>query len=216
MPTIIPFTVYQFDELDDQAREAARTWYRQRALDSGWYDFMFSDFETICDTLGIELRTSPVSLMGGGTRHEPQIYFSGFCNQGDGACFAGRYSYRKGAPRAIRAHAPRDTELHRIADTLRDTQRRHFYQLSADIRHTGRYYHEYCMEISVDRDRLDVSDVAADATEAIIEALRDLARWLYRQLESEYAFQSSDETVDEGIRVNEYLFTAHGDRFANA
>jgi hypothetical protein len=216
VPKIIPITVYQFDELDDQARDAARSWYRQSALDYDWYDFVFSDFESICETLGIDLRIRPISLTGGDARHEPQIYFSGFSSQGDGACFAGRYSYRKGASRAIRAHAPRDTELHRIADTLRDTQRRHFYQLSVHIRHRGRYYHEYCMEISVERDRLDFSDVAADATEAIIETLRDLARWLYRRLEAEYEHQTSDETVDEGIRVNEYLFTACGDRFANA
>ncbi|EEW61100.1 conserved hypothetical protein [Ruegeria sp. TrichCH4B] len=45
------------------------------------------------------------------------------------------------------------------------------------------------------------------------EALRDLARWLYRQLEAEYDHLTSDEAIKEGIIVNEYTFTEGGSRF---
>ena len=45
------------------------------------------------------------------------------------------------------------------------------------------------------------------------EALRDLARWLYRQLQSEYDHLTSDESVEDGIIANEYAFTAGGRRF---
>ena len=45
------------------------------------------------------------------------------------------------------------------------------------------------------------------------EALRDLARWLYRQLEAEYDHLTSDEAIEEGIIVNEYTFTEAGRRF---
>lgn len=38
-------------------------------------------------------------------------------------------------------------------------------------------------------------------------------RWLYRQLEREYDYLSSDEAVDETIAANEYTFTAAGRRF---
>lgn len=210
MPTIIPITVYEFDELDDSAKDKARDWYRQGAFDYDWYDFVFSDFEAICDILGVALRTNPVSLVGGAKREEPQIFFTGFASQGDGACFAGSYAYRPGVSKAIRAYAPQDTRLHRIADTLRDIQRRHFYQLSADIRHRGRYYHEYCMDITVERDGLYFSETAE---EAIIEALRDLARWLYRRLESEYEYLTSKAAVDEAIGANEYTFMENGKRF---
>ena len=44
----------------------------------------------------------------------------------------------------------------------------------------------------------------------MIKALRDLARWLYRQLRSEYVHQTSDEAVDEIVSVNEWTFTADG------
>ena len=47
----------------------------------------------------------------------------------------------------------------------------------------------------------------------MIEALRDLARWLYRQLREEYEHQTSDAVVDEAIAVNEWSFTAKGKRF---
>lgn len=54
---------------------------------------------------------------------------------------------------------------------------------------------------------------ASDAEEIVTEALRDLVRWLYRQLECEYEYLSSDECVDETIIANEYTFTASGRRF---
>ena len=151
--------------------------------------------------------------MGGGTRQEPCIWFRGFCSQGDGACFESWYSYKKHGPRRIREYAPQDTELHRIADALQAIQRRNFYQIRAEASHRGHYYHEYCMSISVERDSPTWQDMTADAEEAVIEALRDLARWLYRQLEREYDYLSSDEAVDETIAANEYTFTAAGRRF---
>ncbi len=52
--------------------------------------------------------------------------------------------------------------------------------------------------------------MTADAEETVIEALRDLALWLYRQLEREYDYLTSDEAVDEAITANAYTFTAGG------
>ena len=51
------------------------------------------------------------------------------------------------------------------------------------------------------------------AEETVIEPLRDLARWLYRQLRSEYEHQTSDAAVDEIVAANELTFTADGRRF---
>ncbi len=213
MPEIVETTIYRLDELSDAARENAREWYRRGAPGDGWYEFVYKDFERVCAILGVNLKTVPIRLYGGGTRRKSCIWFSGFWSQGDGACFEGRYSYAKAAPREIRDHAPRDQELHRIADALQAVQRRNFYQLRADIVHRDRYYHEYCMAISVERDSPVWQDMTPDAEVAIIEALRDLARWLYRQLEREYEYQTSDEMVDEAIAANEYTFTETGLRF---
>ena len=40
-------TVYQFDELNEKAKEHARDWYRQGALDYDWWDYIYDDAETI-------------------------------------------------------------------------------------------------------------------------------------------------------------------------
>ena len=213
MPQVIETVVYPISELDDSARETARNWYRQHCFDHPWYDFVFEDFQTICEILGIRIATSPVRIVGGPSREYPQVFFRGFWNQGDGASFAGRYCYATNSARAIRDHAPRDNDLHRIADTLHDLQRRNFYQLHADIRQCGRYTHEYTMRISVERDSPRWQPLTDDAEDTVIETMRDLARWLYRQLEREYEHQSSDEQVDQSIAINGYTFTADGERF---
>lgn len=213
MAEIIETTVYQFGELSDAAKEKARAWYREGACDHDWHGFIFADFVSICTILGITLKTRPVRLMGGGTRADPCFWFRGFWSQGDGACFEGTYIHAKGASAAIRSYAPKDVELHRIADVLQAVQRRNFYQMKADIRHRGHYYHEYCMSVSVERDSPTAQDMTKDAEDIVTEALRDLARWLYRQLEREYDYQTSDAVIDESITANAYTFTGSGRRF---
>ena len=213
MPRIVETTVFTINELSDAAKENARIWYRDQGLHDEWYDFVYEDFQVICRILGVDLGTSPVKLMGGGTRDLPQVHFSGFHSQGDGASFAGSYRHARGAPKAIRAHAPRDEELHRIADKLQAAQRKNFYQLTAGIRQRGNYCHEYSMAIEVERDSPTCQPPTDGAEDAVIEALRDLARWLYRQLRSEYEHQTSDAAVDEIVAANELTFTADGRRF---
>lgn len=137
-----------------------------------------------------------------------------FWSQGDGACFEGYWSHAKGAAARIRDYAPTDATLHGIiADRLQAIQRRNFYQLAAEVSHRGRYYHEYTMSIDVTRDSPTWQPPAEDAEEVVTEALRDLARWLYRQLEAEYDHFTSDEAIEEGIILNEYTFTEAGRRF---
>ncbi len=213
MPSVIETTVYGFEELSDAAKDAARAWYREGGFDYDWYDAVYEDFQRIAKIVGLDLKTRSVRLMDGGTRHDPRIWFTGFWSQGDGACFETKYSYRKGASIRIRDYAPQDVELHRIADALGAIQRRNFYQLCAEATHRGRYYHEYSMAISVTRGSPTGQDMTGDAEVSVIEALRDLARWLYRQLEREYGYLSSDEVVDEAIAANGYTFTEAGRRF---
>ena len=213
MPRIIETTVYTIDELSDAAKENARIWYRHQGLHDDWYDFVYEDFGTICKILGVTLATTTVRLYGGGTCDKPRIYWSGFACQGDGASFQGWWSHARGSRKAIREHAPKDEELHCIADVLHDAQRRNFYQLAATVRHRGRYCHEYSMAIEVERDSPTWQPPTDGAEDAVIEALRDLARWLYRQLRSEYEHQTSGEAVDEIVSANEFTFTADGKRF---
>ncbi|RHZ90683.1 antitoxin of toxin-antitoxin stability system [Cereibacter sphaeroides] len=213
MPEVIETTVYRLDELSEAAKEKARAWYREGGFDYDWYDAVYEDFQSIAEILGIRFRTRTLRLMGGGTRQDPCIWFRGFWSQGDGACYEGVWRHARGAAARLRAYAPQDAVLHGIADRLQAIQRRNFFQLRAEITHHGHYSHEYSMRISVERDSPVGQDMTPDAEDIVTEALRDLARWLYRQLEREYEYLTSDEAVDESLRANDYTFTEAGRRF---
>ena len=200
----VEITLYSYADLADGAKAVARDWYRQGALDYDWWETVYADFEEVCERLGVSVIQR---RRHGSSAQRPAIYFSGFSSQGDGACFEAYYRYKKAGREAMRGYAPKDLELHRIADALFTVQRRNFYQLHAATSHRGRYYHEHCM--TVDVGRRDV-EMTADAEDEIAEALRDLARWLYRQLEAEHDYLLSDEAVAESIAANEYRFRASG------
>jgi len=202
MPQVIENIAYTYDELSEAAKEAARDWYRQGALDYDWWDSVYYDAGQIAKILGIEIDRKD--------KNTPAIYFSGFWGQGDGACFEGSYSYAKGAHKRIREYAPLDDELHRIADNLLAIQRKHFYQLSARVTHTGRYYHEFCTSIHVFHES-DWAD--ADTAEDLADILRDFMRWIYRRLEAEHDFLLSDETIEEYFRATDCLFDEDGRLF---
>ncbi|MXW21380.1 MAG: antitoxin of toxin-antitoxin stability system [Gammaproteobacteria bacterium] len=213
MPRIVKTVVYEPHELSSTAKERARAWYREHCLSYDWHEVVYDDFQAICGLLGVTLSNRPVPLMGGGTRERPCIWFRGFSSQGDGASFEGNYVYARAATGAILAYAPQDTVLHDIAVALQDVQRCNFYQLSADVRQNGRYCHEYTMTIDVERDNPTGQAPTDDAEDTITEAMRDLARWLYRQLELEYQHLTSDEVASETLSANAWTFTAEGRRF---
>lgn len=195
-------TVYTFNELSESAKEKARDWYRSA---SDWDDF---DADSV--TYDAVEAGKLLGIAIDGTACKPRIFWSGFWSQGDGACFEGSYAYAKGAPKAIRAYAPTDKALHAIADGLQAIQRKHFYQLVANVSHSGRYYHEHSTRISVEDNRDSWRDIGT-ADEDVADLLRDFMRWIYRSLESEWEFRNSDEQVTESIVCNEYEFTADGE-----
>ena len=65
----------------------------------------------------------------------------------------------------------------------------------------------------IEVERGGYQDMTHNAGDEITEELRDLARWLYRQLEREYNHQTSDAIIDEMMNANEDTFTANGMRF---
>ncbi|OKB64902.1 antitoxin of toxin-antitoxin stability system [Serratia marcescens] len=213
MSQIISTTVYTLDELSESARENARSWYREHALNDDWYQNVFDEFTGICSILGVDIKLYRVPLLSGGSRQHHCIWFSGFCHQGSGAVFEGGYAYQPQAVYQIREHFPEDADLHRITDSLQAVQLHNSGELRAKIRHNGQHIHESCMAIAVERHSPSGQDMTSDSEVAISEALRDLARWLYDWLESEHSWQTSPTLIDEDIIDNEYTFTGSGQRF---
>ncbi|MCY4119657.1 MAG: antitoxin of toxin-antitoxin stability system [Acidobacteria bacterium] len=217
MPRTITTTVYEIHELENTAKAKAREWYIHNVLDrTNWHETVFNDFETVCGILGITLQTRPATRTVRGTASPPRscIWFTGFWSQGDGACFEGAWEHSTGCAGRLRRYAPLDKDLHRICDALNAAQRPNFYQLQATITQHGRYYHEHSMRIDVERNHKNGLEPTEGASKSVSDAMRDLARWLYRSLQEDYESQTSDDAIDETIEANEWLFTAEGEHFA--
>lgn len=213
-------TVYTYAELSDRAKDKARDRYREGNFDYDWWDGVYSDAIAMAALMGIEI----------GPRYGSEvaaIYFSGFSNQGDGACFEGTYRYRKGALKDLKAQAPTgymdpetgqrveleaNVELHQIARTLQEIQRPYLYKLVATVKHSGHYQHSGCTRIEVTHADDPYRDVG-DAEDGITQALRDFMDWIYDRLEAEYDYLNSDAAIEEGIEANEWEFLEDGTRY---
>lgn len=192
----LTINVYSFSELSDDAKEKAREWYKSNGFDYKWWDFVYDEAIAIAGLMGIDIS---------------KIYFSGFYSQGDGACFECGYSYKVNSVNLIKEYAPEDKELHRIVETLQAIQKRHFYKLSANVKHRGHYYHENCTEIQVYKDgNYLYSESEIQAEDEISECLRDLMMWIYKSLENEWNYLNSDESINETIEANNYEFDDSG------
>lgn len=181
---------FYFPELSETAKEKAREWYRERALDYEWFDSVFDDAKTMFAFAGFNI---------------DKIYFSGFCSQGDGAMFEGTWCASDTKPvKEMKAYAPQDKELHRIAAEARSITRSD-KEASTSMQHRGHYYHEHCVEFTGDARTPELLD-------RIAEMARDAMRWIYRTLEKEHDYLLADAQVDETIIINEYEFSSEGKR----
>ena len=192
----IETNVFEFNELSDSAKETAIQWYRSCIESSDYAETVIYDAKEIGALFGLDI---------------DEVYYSGFSSQGDGACFVGKYSYKKGSLKAIKAYTPKYTELHDIVARLQHIQRQSFYKLSARCTHSGHYYHSGCMSIDVDHDEGSYR-VNNLIEQDIIDLLRQFADWIYRQLEKEYDYINFNENIIENIICNEYEFDTNGNR----
>ena len=201
--------------MNEDNKKALIERHRDINVKHDWWDSAYDDFYKICSIIGVDVDIG-----------EPS--FTGFASQGDGASFTGKYwphafdakaqeqhNFYELAPTKIREHAPEDTELHRIADELCMLSRVYF-PLHINIARFGRssYVHEQTMDCYVEPMDGDPDDWAEEV-HAHVQAegemlMRDLARWLYRTLEDEYDYLTSDEAVWAAILDNE-LCEAHNE-----
>ena len=203
-------TVYQFDELSEQAKKRAREWYREgNCEDSFWSECTIDDAKEIGKYMGMEV---------------DKVYFSGFWSQEDGACFEGTWRASDVKVDKLKEYAPQDKELHRIVDGLAELAKEYpdgYFK----VKHRGHYSHSKCTSFDVELPCEQEEDLEYDSPEykalqvklgededTLIELARDFMDWIYRTLEKEWDYQNSAEQVDEMIRANEYEFLEDGTR----
>lgn len=219
--------VYTFAELSAKAKAKARDWFRE--IPGTWdSESTIEDAKTCLAFAGFDIG---------------KVYFSGFSSQGDGAQFEGTWDASRVNAPGMREHAPKDAELHRIADALSAIAAAH-PGVSFFIKSSGRYSHEYATAFDFTFPEQDLSDTGPyataedeelardlgvsvsqlrtnraeqDSTQDLEKQLTDLARdgmrWIYCQLNADYDWHNADEQVDETIQANEYTFTQDGKRF---
>lgn len=186
---------YTIHELSDKAKERAH---------SQWLE----NFEFYGAEYVIEDAKEIAALMG--WRIE-KVFYSGFCSQGDGACFEGTIRYTKGCYKNVVAYTPKDTELHRIANEWQDIQKRAFYALSAKVKQSGHYMHSGCTSFDCMDTRTQWGYLEnAEIEQSIIQVGRDFMDWIYKRLESAYDYETSLEAFIENCDANAYEFDEFG------
>ena len=178
---------YGIEELEGRAKENALEWLRE-GLDYEWYDSVFEDAKKCASILGIEIG---------------DIYFS----MDDGACFNGRFSYAKGWKKALKEYAPIDTELVRIGQELQKIQKTFLYQIGGTVGSNGRYHTTICGSADTNGRFADVPDYTINA---LSQVFTDFASWIYKNLQTEYDYLTSEGQLIETANANGYQFDENG------
>ena len=178
---------YGIEELEGRAKENALEWLRE-GLDYEWYDFVFEDAKKCASILGIKIS---------------DIYFA----IDSGACFDGSFSYAKGWKKALKAYAPIDKELFSIGQRLQEIQKPFLYKIEGKVSCDDRYFRTYTGDATINGRFADVPDHVMDD---LSKPFSDLAGWIYRNLEKEWDYLSSEEQLIETAKANDYAFDSEG------
>lgn len=196
----------RFDALSEELKASILYEYRDyNTQHIDWWDCVYEQFKESMDGVGIEVHN---------------MYFSGFWSQGDGACFEGRIY---------------DWELflksagYNNAALIKHAQE----NFGFSVEHRGFYYHEnctrFCSNLPLPRNDEDVDFIDSYSphdrdslheavwltnlntyTEDKLESeftdiFKDYMRDLYKLLEKEHDYLTSDEAILDSLEANDKL-----------
>jgi hypothetical protein len=205
----IQLNLYSFEELDEKAKEKALKYYQDLNVDFDWWGFIYDDFIEICACLGISV-------------DKKSIHFQGFYSQGDGSSFNAEVdlsalfaSIRTSGWTEYAPNVEFGFPLPIIDQRVMALVEKGKVDMNAKIISRQR-----CYAVVVDLGVYPVSE-AVKNHDMIYGELDELEKWLdgiaqilnrflYKQLEKEYEYQTGAEAVAETIEANDYLFTADG------
>ena len=197
----------RFDALSEELKAKILQEYRDYNTHHDWWDRVYDGFKYDMDQIGIEVR---------------RMYFSGFWSQGDGACFEGRVHDWELFLKSLGYNEP---ALITHADN----------EFVFAVQQRGHYYHENCTDFEVDLplpesdtdewflerfspyqdDRHSLLEAVWMALinkygrkpleKEFTEAFKDHMRNLYKRLEQEHDYLTSDEAILDSLEVNDQL-----------
>ena len=207
----INIALYGIDELSETAQEKALNKYRLfNVEDFEWYEYEFNDFISLCAAIGIDIPDNGIS-------------FSGFWSQGDGSTFdavidavrfingiAGQ-AWKKYAP-SLDFHFPACPCTERILNLIR----KDYIQCDWQTKRPKKgYWIQYQSNYDFYRHRQDYPNIEAELQKLdkwIEKCLVVLNNYLYRTLEEQYSYETSDKVLLQTFRDSEQLFTEDGIR----
>jgi hypothetical protein len=170
-----------------------------------WYDYIYDDFIADCEAQGIEVDTI-TNTYGKHSRTRPDITWSGFWSQGDGAAFGGRVDDINKLLGATISEYP-------MVDKYIDELKGYYRQSWGTSHNNWVQYNDYEIEDIVHylEDDHPFTEIWQEQLEKEMEQVDEDVRLrvnslcgdLYRRLEREYEDLTSDEVVWDTIVANE-------------
>lgn len=189
MPTKIEITAYKFAELSTEVQEKVLEDYRYVIveLDNEWYHPIIEGFEEDMLEYGID----------------PEVSFSGFGSQGDGASF-------------LSTTCDTDLLIRKLYETGHDISENALLD-SKDYtiiirRNDNHYAHENTMYVNYySGGGIELfPDEEEKLTDVVLDWARTKAKELYKNLEKYWDELTSDDEIMEYFEDNEFLFYENG------
>lgn len=173
--------VGHFDDFSEKDQKKIIENYRDINVDHDWYEYTIEDMTKILELLGF---------------NDVKIEFSGFWSQGDGASFTAEFVPAKAGE--LKRRLKRTQEYAKGVPTF-DYIHMNFSPEELEYGSVSVYKisHHYSHSNTITSDNDDLKEFA-----------RAFSNYIYRQLEKEYEYYTSDESIAETIRANEYEFDA--------
>jgi hypothetical protein len=204
----IQLKLYELGELSAKCRETAIKELGDINVDFDWYEMVFMDFTAICENIG-------VTIMKGKT------HFSGFYSQGDGSAFTATVNIPK-LLEAVKAeswktNAPNlelglpvceaDRRLIRLMES-------EAIDLSPKIIQPSRSYYvkaELNEQYPYNNHRFNRIETELEKIENWLQRVADkLNRFLYKALQDDNEYHTTEQAIAETIEANGFHFTADG------
>lgn len=200
----INVNVYKFDELSKDVQEKLIEKNRDIYTDFDWYSVIFDNFsENVKQDYGIEINIE-------------NIKFSGFYSQGDGASFTVADIPVETLLKLFRITIPHGLEnlfCESVNFSIERTNHRYCHENTVSAAYENNFNYNYPQIYNL-------FDKLAEKIIGELEKLKNkLCGTLYRDLESEYEFLTSDNVIKEWILdQDDYYFLdgANADNFMSA
>lgn len=205
-------TLYTFKELVEleakgemrRACEKARDWLQEGATECEWWDFTHDKWRSDLKEVGF---------------NDIEINFSGFWSQGDGASFTCKYVDSDKLIDCL-AGATDNEIIGRITKKCGGIGiDKRFNRLKGLVscsvnRRSSHYCHEmtcgFDVESDIREEHARLTKLLVEFEEACEELRKDICHAIYKDLETEFEWRTSDEQLIEDAEANDWKFTKSG------